>query len=142
MIVESLLVLAQADAGMSADRWLERGVAGLLALVIAWLLKVNSTDRKDFKEANKEIALGNQVAMKEVSQSIKDSGAKMDSAFDRMEAAFGAVKASIEKADQRATRGQLISTIAIEAMGPQGTGRVTRKQIEDAVDVAMRKMFG
>lgn len=142
MIIESLLVLAQADAALSADRWLERGVAGLLALVIAWLLKVNSTDRRELKDANKEIALGNQAAMREVSLSIKDSGQKMDVAFDRMETAFAAVKSSIEKADQRATRGQLISSIAIETLGPHGTGRVSRKQIEEAVDVAMRKMFG
>lgn len=142
MIIDSLLVLAQVDPSLSADRWLERGVAGLLALVIAWLLKVNSTDRKDFKDANKEIALGNQAAMREVSESIKVSGQKVDSAFDRLEGTLGAIKTSIEKADQRAIRGQLVTTVAIESLGQHGTGRVTRRQIEEAVDIALRKVFG
>ena len=128
-ILHQFVVVAQADVGSGVDRWLERGVAGLLALVIAWLLKTNSTDRRELKEANTAIAAGNQAAMKEVSAAIEGSA-------DRMTNALEAIKTSIQVADARSLKSAVIIHAALETAFPPGHGRPTLRQIREAVEAA------
>lgn len=134
-ILLRLLTLAQsqpADGG-GGDRILEYSVAAVLSGVIAWLLKMNTSDRREATATNKEIAAANVKAMESVADEIKSSG-------EQNASNFAAIRASIEKADQRAVRAALVSHTALETLGPQGAGRPTMRQINEAVDTACRRL--
>lgn len=130
-----LLTIAQTQpsTGDGGDRILEYSVAAVLSAVIAWLLKMNTSDRREATATNKEIAAANVKAMESVASEIKSGG-------EQNKANFEAIRASIERADQRAVRAALVSHTALELLGPPGAGRPTMRQINEAVDTACRRL--
>lgn len=128
-----LFVVAQAQGGAEGIAWLDYGALGVLSLVIAWLLKVGSSDRKESREAHKEIAAGNQASMKDVAVAIKTSG-------DTMAAAIDNISQVIRTSDTRSIKSAIVMHAAVELLGPPGAGRPTQRAIVEAVENARRKL--